>query len=67
MMVLLVRRKKLSKRYKLFLGDCLEVMKQILCDYTEGVSATAHYSTLGNGWTASVIEWFFKGLTKEYK
>ena len=30
MMVLLQRRKKLSKRYKLFLGDCLEVMPQLI-------------------------------------
>ena len=28
-----------------------------------GVSQTARYNALGNGWTAPVIEWFFKGLT----
>lgn len=28
-----------------------------------GVSATARYNALGNGWTAPVIEWFFRGLT----
>ena len=32
-----------------------------------GVSQTARYNALGNGWTVPVIEWFFKGLTKEYK
>lgn len=31
-------------------------------NYTEGVSDTARYSAMGNGWTASVIKQFFKGL-----
>ena len=29
-----------------------------------GVSQTARYNALGNGWTVPVIEWFFKGLTE---
>ena len=31
-------------------------------NYTAGVSDTNRYNALGNGWTASVIEWFFRGL-----
>jgi site-specific DNA-cytosine methylase len=31
-------------------------------NYTEGVSNTARYKAIGNGWTVSVIEHIFKGL-----
>ena len=40
-----------------------ERLQKLPDGYTDaGVSNTDRYNALGNGWTATVIEWFFRGL-----
>lgn len=39
-----------------------ERLQTIPDHYTEGISDTARYKAIGNGWTVDVIAWIFRGL-----
>lgn len=64
MMVLLQRRKKLSKRYKLFLGDCLEVMKKIPDKSIDCIICDLPYGKLDTKWDIVIP---FELLWEQYK
>ena len=54
------------KSFNLNLLECEYERLQTLPDnYTEGVSNTARYTAIGNGWTVDVIAHILKGLRDE--
>lgn len=59
------RQKKVYQdgRCRKFMPIEYERMQTLPDNYTEGISDSARYSAIGNGWTVDVIAHIFKGLT----